>query len=1189
MINQKYTINKLLGKGRSAVYLCDDIYSPGKSIAIKILPNNVDNTEKELFNYEFFTLRKINHPNIVKALDTGTVSRTDETYKDIAPGSNFFTLEYFNGKNLLEFDGLNDEHLLKEVIKQLCSVLYYLHLSNYIYYDLKLENILISIIGGKPFIKLIDLGFAQRTFENTEIVIRGTPEYIAPEILKNEKHDFRTDFYSLGIALYRLIFKNFPFDTKDKLNIYKAHIEQEFDYPEINISKGIIDVIKKLLKKDPAERYTNAVQILRDLNIEIDEELFKDWMPAKVFAARKDCLTILKTYIFDKTSREVFTVRGSEGAGKTTLAYRLYSCLDNAILIENDNFTNGADFIKSFLNKIIYNNFVYSKLSPGLIEQIDKLYIELPVNLAGEIKSIINRLTTESSFVLILDAFNSYEEFTIELFRNIIPILQVNNIKVILTENPDRHNTSEYISNLRVLNLTPFTEAQLSEYLEMSFAPYFPKEQLKQLILSYADLMPGSLESFLKDLILLKIIKFTSAGIEIVTGKNTPALLKSSHEEIYNIRVNNLSENELYSARFISAFENSPGLNIIAKYLKYSDDEAYNLLDALSRKNILHNITSGSNPVFTSEGLKKFIYAGINDKINYHYTIAVFLSKNYPGYFRNELARQFELAGCYEESYKVLKDELINAEKISAHSFQKDILQHLLAFPLSEENRLNVEIEYCKALIKLNDYKTAVKLVNELIPGNVNETASNELQILKANCLVGLGNLNEGKELLESLIASVSEPPKRITLFMDLANVNFNLNYYDETSKICNNLIKLGNAGNEILGSSYQLLGLISIYRDNDLDSALQFFEKTSSAYQKENLKFKHAGILMNIGNIYSMKGDDEHALAYWNQSLNLNQSIGNIQQEAKLLINFGIYYFNSLELEKSYDNYTKAYSIFNSLGLKDGQGLVESNLGEIYLLMCDYQKAIESLNDAIKIFRQIQNKEEELNAFFLLGKLYFTVGDYEKLDQLIKEFEFSMKEKQGETHKINYKYLLILSKIPNGDLSEILLSLITIRMNLPVEERKHDYFYCTMIIVDIMIKLNRLDEAAGELCSEIPVELSKSNNIFKAERNYMLGAICERNPLLGSLSSLDYYLNAYDLALNFHVTELTRKILYALFKIYNHRGNLSKSREYAKYCKALITFIAGNITDSRLRNIYLNEAERDKALKELNYFEEQF
>ena len=92
---------------------------------------------------------------------------------------------------------------------------------------------------------------------------------------------------------------------------------------------------------------------------------------------------------------------------------------------------------------------------------------------------------------MILDSFNDYDDFSAEIFKNIIPILQVNHIKIIITENSDRHNTSEFISNLREINLTPFTESHLSEYLDMSFAQNFPKEQYKQLILSYADLLPG--------------------------------------------------------------------------------------------------------------------------------------------------------------------------------------------------------------------------------------------------------------------------------------------------------------------------------------------------------------------------------------------------------------------------------------------------------------------------------------------------------------------------------------------------------------------------------------------------------------------------------------------------------------------------------------------------------------------------
>jgi serine/threonine protein kinase len=1189
MINEKYRVKKLLGKGRSAVYLCEDTDFPGKNVAVKILPVNSEESEEELFGNEYYTLCKINHPNIIKALSSGTVIKTDMDDADISCGGKFFTLEYFDGVNLLEFDSLKDESILKEVIKQLCSVLYYLHLSNYIYYDLKPENILISLADGNPVIKLIDLGFAQYIIGNRDAVIRGTAEYIAPEILKNEKHDYRVDYYSLGMLLYRLIFGTFPFETNYELDVYKAHIEQVFEFPETKISAKTIAVIKKLLEKNPAERYTNAIQILDDLEIEVNEDLYKDWMPAKVFAGRKDSLTILKTYVSDRTSREVFTVKGSEGAGKTTLAYSLHSCLEHSVLIDNNKSLSGIDYIRLFLKQIVYNDFIFPKLSEELVVQINKFNTESPLNIIEDFKSIINRLTKESSFVLILDSFNSYDDYTIEIFKNIIPILQVNHIKVILAENSDKQNTSEFILNLREINLRPFTEAQLSEYLDKSLAPYFPKEKLKQLILSYADLLPGSLESFLKDLVLLKILKFTSSGIEIITDETTSGLLKSSHEEIYKIRIDNLNENESECIRFLSAFETSPGLNIIEKYLKLTAVDTLHLLDNLSHKNIIHSIISISNPVFTSDGLKKYIYSNIEEKKNYHNHITGFLIENFPEYNRNELARQFELSERFVESCEIFKEELNNAEKISAYSSQKTILQHLLTFPLIEENILYLKIEYCKVLSRLNDYQALIKLIDELVKCNINDGSKIELLILKANGLIGLGDLNEGKNLLESLISEIKDPSKLNSLRLDLANVNFNLNRYDDTIELCGKLVELKNIDREILGSSYQLLGLVSIYKDNNLDMALTYFDKTNTVYENAGLKFRQAGILMNIGNIYSMKGDDEHALEYWNKSLNLNQSIGNIQQEAKLLINFGIYHFNSLEFEKSTDNYTKAYSIFNSLGIKDGQGLVESNLGEIFILMCEYQQAFESLNESIDIFRQLQNNEEELQALFLLGKLYFIIGDFENLNQLLKYFEEKLNKEPVELHTINYRYLLSLSQIPAGNLDETLQSLTDIRAKLSIEERKYDYFYCTMVIVDLMIKLNILDEAAGELRADNLIDLCSRNTMFEAERNYMLGIICEKSPLLGSKSPADYFLASDELLLNIHITELTWKVLYALYKTYSQRGNINKSKEYVKYTKSLILFISEKIKDNRLKKIYLKETNRKVALEDLIYYEEQF
>ena len=191
MINDRFHVKKKLGEGRSKVFLCSDTSFPGKDIAIKILPNQADEQEVQAFKEEFFTLRNLNHPNIIKVNEIGTIVKLNSDEQELTGGSKFFTLEYCDGVNLLQFPGLKKEEILKEIITQLSSVLYYLHQSNYIYYDLKVENILASTINNKPVIKMIDMGLAGHIKLKNELSVRGTAEYLAPEILKKEPFDLQ--------------------------------------------------------------------------------------------------------------------------------------------------------------------------------------------------------------------------------------------------------------------------------------------------------------------------------------------------------------------------------------------------------------------------------------------------------------------------------------------------------------------------------------------------------------------------------------------------------------------------------------------------------------------------------------------------------------------------------------------------------------------------------------------------------------------------------------------------------------------------------------------------------------------------------------------------------------------------------------------------------------------------------------
>ncbi len=1187
MINDRYLIKKKLGVGRSSVFLCQDKEYPGNVMAMKILPPDAEETESRFFIGEYFTLKRLNHPNIIKANELGTVVKIDNDNEGISLGSKYITLEYFDGQSLLDYDELNYEEVLIEIIKQLCSVLYYIHQSNYIYYDLKPENILIKKTKGRPLIKLIDLGFSQYIVDNKENIIRGTAEYIAPEILKNEVHDQRVDLYSLGIVLYRIIYKCFPFETENELDIYKSHIEKNFDFPSSKYSKKIISVLKKLLSKNPNERYQDTLQLLNALNIPIDDSLTKDWAPARIFSNRKDVLTILKTYIADRTSGEIFTIRGFEGSGKTAIVEQIYSIYDNVVFINSGNTKSGRDFINFIIKQLLYKEFIYPNLDEKLTGKIKSFFEHETIEFIDELKSIITGMIKKNNFIFIMDNFNSYDQFTLEVLKNLLPIFQVNKCKVILTETSDFNYKSDFINNLREVNLTPFTDIQVEEYVERSFYRGFPRKELNNLILVYADLLPGSIVSFIRDIILLKIIKFSGDGASLKSDERSIKLLKSSHEEIYSIRLKNLKPEELKAAQTLSVFNININTADLASILNLPVDETQLLVENLRYKNIFVQFRDSEDPVFISEGLRKYVYSEIRNKAHFHLTIANKIIDKLPGFNRMSLARHFKLGEDYKRSYEVLEQEIAEAEKISAYSYQKNILQELETYPFPEPIHLEIEYNLARTLFLTSEYSSTIKLTDKLLKKIKFPDKKEKLLGWKGISLINSGKVEDGVKILEEVILKIKSESEKQALLLEVAGAEIDLNMFDRTIEICNNIIDNSNTLPLEKGKCYNLLGLVELYRDNNLDGALKYFKNAEEIYGQTEALFRLAQMEMNIGNIYNMKGEHSEAGRFWNKSLKINSSIGNLEQEARLLLNFGVYHYDNLNFDKAVEFYERASSIFISVGNTQGEGLVQYNLGEIYYLTCNYQKAFDSLKISREIATVLQNTNEELETLFLLGKFYYTIGDSDKLKVILYDFKKLLgKEALAEKHKNNYNYLKILSIFKTNISNDLVIGLREVRKIFLEDESKYDFFSATVNLVELLLKLNLSGEAYNELCADEFDELCSNNYLFEAERYLLLGRISAKDLSLKLDPSIDYYMRSYNLIEETSITELTWRVLYAIATYYIDRGNFLKANDYIKYSKSLMIFISESIKDNQLKTIYLEMPVRKSGMEILEKYE---
>ena len=247
-INQdSFKIIKKIGTGFSGNVFLAEKNSNKKLYALKVL-KKLDIIKNKLIKNlqnEKKILEKVNNPFIVN-LDYCYTSKHNI----------YFAMEFKQGGELLTHLHKKtrfNEKTTKFYACQIIIGLTYLHSLNIIYRDMKPENILMDSYGN---LSLADFGISKilDQKDSTKTFV-GTPFYIAPEIIKREKHNKMVDIWTFGILLYEMVFGIPPFNSCINKILCNSIINLDPIFPvNIDISQNFIDLIKSCLVKDPKKR-----------------------------------------------------------------------------------------------------------------------------------------------------------------------------------------------------------------------------------------------------------------------------------------------------------------------------------------------------------------------------------------------------------------------------------------------------------------------------------------------------------------------------------------------------------------------------------------------------------------------------------------------------------------------------------------------------------------------------------------------------------------------------------------------------------------------------------------------------------------------------------------------------------------------------------------------------------------------
>lgn len=268
LIGERYVVEGFLGEGGTAtVHLAREL-DKNELVVVKRMKPCVASTPelRQRFLMEARALACVDHPSVIRVLDI-------EEPENEPP---FLALEALRGESLgdyLKREGCMSVEMSVQLLRQIARALEAVHDVGMVHRDVKPDNIfLVGPVGEPSSIKVLDFGMALLSDEGHDensTSILGTAQYMAPEQILVEPVDARTDVYSLGVVMFRMITGHLPFDAHSKNDLLRHQLFSPVP-PASWLHEDIVPVVERIIhkatRKAPEARFQNMAEMFEALD-----------------------------------------------------------------------------------------------------------------------------------------------------------------------------------------------------------------------------------------------------------------------------------------------------------------------------------------------------------------------------------------------------------------------------------------------------------------------------------------------------------------------------------------------------------------------------------------------------------------------------------------------------------------------------------------------------------------------------------------------------------------------------------------------------------------------------------------------------------------------------------------------------------------------------------------------------------
>lgn len=1008
LVNNRYRVLKALSKTPMiSSYQVADIMKNHEIFQLNIISSEyIKDTLIDFYSNKFTLLSSIDYQNLIKNSGFESIYIIDN--KKLSSVQYCYLNEVFSPNcSLLDLiKNMNDNDLLQFYI-QICQAINYLHVKGLIYSHVNIKNIFINCSDTSYTFKLKDLATIELEKYNYCDKENNTFVFKAPELLSGSSPPTAaSDIYSLGVLLLFLSKKDVNENTNLYLeivklkNITQTKLEKNKTYR--SLFNKLIKVIKKMICKNPDNRYKNINEVISDINSYTNKNfvsfnktsLEKLSFKTKLFGRDNELNKVMNFYRpnsrLDEKNKYIF-IHGESGIGKTRfLKEIIHICnLKNinvyySFSLDGSNiYTNKAliEILKSIIADSDPN--ILNQYEGELIKYIPDIgnnkYIKPsePLNgkkeklrLLNRILSFIKDFTKKRQIVFIIDNLHLADDFTIELIeymfkfdiKNILCLFSYSDaedFRIFNNKIPNNKFNSFLLKSVSAPSVTDIslkalslkdTEEIVKNILVMPSALNISALSQKIYLKTYGN--PLFIEEILKNLFLKKIIYIdenTGLWNSSYTDEDLP--LPITIEQAVLNQINKLNSCCIQILNAISVFNIPVSTETIKEIINNEAIEIELYLTELVEKGILHKKISDRNYVFdfSNKILKNLIYnkLDMHTRQARHEIASTIIEKCYEENYRDELIYHLEMSG---QKSKVVDYYIGNAEKMK-----------LL------KNRLDSIVNLEKAISLIDDGTFESKKVHLLI-------TLGDMYIDDGNFSLAINYYVKAEEISSKIldyVFQVNSLNKIASAYLIKGNIEESIKYIKISETILSKIDYLEG----FLECKYTL-AQIALMR-TQYNAAYDICKNCIDICIDE---YKHikGNFYMLLGCIYKETSKAKEALHNYNIALLLFESLNYTKGIANTLNNIGEIYSSFYQnIDLAIDYFNKAKYICEKNGIISFETLSLINLAHSYFFLWNYKLSSQFYKEALEKANGIEYEKYIFYCYNYLCSISLKLTDY--------------------------------------------------------------------------------------------------------------------------------------------------------------------------------------------------------------------